>query len=43
MSIRCRVCNASKTANPDQMNDDGKWECDTCGNLLDADGKVTQS
>jgi len=42
MSIRCRVCNASKAANADHMNEDGKWECDTCGNLLDAHGKVAQ-
>ena len=43
MSVRCKVCNASKTSNTDQMNDDGKWGCNTCGNLLDAHGKVIQS
>ena len=43
MSIRCKVCNASKTANIDQVNNDDKWECNTCGNILDANGKVVQS
>ena len=43
MSVRCKVCNASKTANIDQVNDDDKWECNTCGNILDANGKVVQS
>lgn len=43
MSIRCKVCNASRTANVDQTNDDNKWECNTCGNLLDALGKVIPS
>ena len=42
MSIRCKVCNTSKIANIDHMNDDCKWECDTCGNLLDAHGKIAQ-
>ena len=43
MSIRCKVCNASKTANADNINGDDKWECNTCGNLLDAHGKIVQS
>ena len=43
MSMRCKVCNSSKTANTDQTNDDDGWECNTCGNLLDAHGKVIQS
>ena len=42
-SVRCKVCNTSKSANPDQMHDDDKWECATCGNLLDAHGRVVQS
>ena len=40
MSIRCKVCNASKVTNASNINDDDKWECATCGNLLDARGKI---
>jgi len=40
MSSRCKVCNTLKTANTDQISNDGKWECKTCGNLLDAQGHV---
>ena len=43
MSVRCKVCNTSKTTNADQVNNYDKWECDTCGNILDANGKVVQS
>ena len=39
-SGRCRVCNTAKVVNPDQTNKDDKWECNTCGNFLDAYGKV---
>ncbi|MDH3313593.1 MAG: hypothetical protein OEM28_10670 [Nitrosopumilus sp.] len=43
MSNRCKVCNAPKVTSIDQINNDGKWECKTCGNLLDAQGHVVQS
>ena len=43
MTIRCKVCNASKIVNTDSINDDDEWECNTCGNLLDAHGKIIQS
>lgn len=39
MSIRCKVCNASKvTINQAESSD--KWECETCGNILDTQGRV---
>jgi len=40
MSMRCKVCNALKITNIDQMNSNVNWECQTCGNLLDANGHV---
>ncbi|WP_281361121.1 hypothetical protein [Nitrosopumilus oxyclinae] len=39
MSIRCKVCNASKVTN-DQKEFSDKWECETCGNILDTQGNV---
>jgi len=43
MSNRCKVCNTPKVTSIDQINSDDKWECKTCGNLLDAQGHVIQS
>jgi hypothetical protein len=43
MSIRCKVCNASKITNPDQINPNINWECLTCGNLLDVNGYIVTS
>jgi ribosomal protein L37AE/L43A len=42
-STRCKVCNASKIIHDDQMNSNDQWECQTCGNLLDANGHVITS
>jgi len=42
MSNRCKVCNTPKVTT-NQINYDGKWECKTCGNLLDAQGRVISS
>lgn len=39
-SIRCKVCNTSRL---DQKTSDGSWECNICGNLLNADGQVISS
>ena len=39
MSMRCKVCNTSRITG-NQINSDAKWECETCGNLLDANGYV---
>ncbi len=41
MSIRCKVCNASKIAGTDQSSPDAGWECPSCGNLLDANGHIS--
>lgn len=43
ISIRCKVCNATKIQNSDQMNSNEKWECKTCGNVLDGNGHVIVS
>jgi len=43
MSTRCKVCNTSKSMENIQTNNDDKWECHTCGNLLDAKGNVVIS
>ena len=43
MSARCKVCNTLKTIKNIQTNNDSKWECQTCGNLLDAQGHVIVS
>ena len=43
MSIRCKVCNASKITNADQINPNVNWECQSCGNLLDANGNIVTS
>ena len=40
---RCKVCNTPKVTRIDQLNSDDKWECKTCGNLLDAQSHVIQS
>ncbi len=43
MSIRCKVCNASKITNSDKTISNVNWECQTCGNLLDANGYIVTS
>lgn len=43
MSARCKVCNTSKAMENIQVVNDDKWECQTCGNLLDAQGYVAVS
>jgi transcription elongation factor Elf1 len=43
MSIRCKVCNASKIINIDKMDSNVRWECQICGNMLDVDGYVISS
>ena len=40
MSIRCKVCNATKFLNVDKLDSDTTWECLTCGNIVDANGHV---
>lgn len=40
MSIRCKVCNASKITNTVQTNSDINWECQNCGNILDVNGHI---
>jgi ribosomal protein L37AE/L43A len=39
-SIRCKVCNARKL---DQKNTNDQWECNVCGNQLNANGQVISS
>ena len=43
MAMRCKVCNASKITNNDQINLDANWECQICGNILDANGYIVTS
>jgi hypothetical protein len=43
MSMRCKVCNASKIENNDKINPSISWECQSCGNLLDVNGYVVAS
>lgn len=38
MSLRCRVCN---TPSANQISCNGKWECQTCGNILDIHSYVS--
>ena len=40
MSIRCKVCNSSKISNKNIVNSTVSWECQNCGNVLDANGFV---
>ena len=42
MSIRCKVCNASKIMT-DKINSNISWECQSCGNLLDVNGCIATS
>jgi len=42
MSIRCKVCNTSKSI-IDQTKANHTWECKTCGNMLDEQGHVIVS
>jgi len=39
MSVRCKVCNTSKIVNT-KTNSNVNWECQTCGNMVDACGNV---
>lgn len=43
MAMRCKVCNASKITNIDQINPNVNWECQICGNILDANGYIVTS
>ena len=43
MSIRCKVCNASKIVSTDPINPNINWECQSCGNLLDVNGFIVAS
>jgi transcription elongation factor Elf1 len=40
MSMRCKVCNTSKISNADIVNSNVTWECQNCGNILDANGRI---
>jgi len=40
MSIRCKVCNTPKILNVSKLKSNTTWECQTCGNQLDAEGHV---
>ena len=42
-SMRCKVCNALKILNADKLNSNSNWECETCGNLIDATGHVVST
>jgi ribosomal protein S27E len=42
MSLRCKVCNALKITHTDDLTD-VNWECQSCGNILDANGHVIAS
>ena len=42
MSIRCKVCNTTRS-NLDQAKSDITWTCQTCGNMLDVDGRIVTS
>ncbi|MDH3361544.1 MAG: hypothetical protein OEL56_04005 [Nitrosopumilus sp.] len=39
MSIRCKVCNTTKIVDA-KTNSHVNWECQTCGNTVDAHGNV---
>jgi len=43
MSIRCKVCNATKITVNNNLNCDVNWECQTCGNILDVNGCIVAS
>ena len=43
MSLRCKVCNASKITHTEDITPDVNWECQSCGNMLDAKGHVITS
>jgi len=36
MSIRCKVCNALKIANLEEIDSKANWECQNCGSIFDA-------
>ena len=40
MSIHCKVCNTLKNPNGGKLNSNTTWECQTCGNLVDANGHI---
>jgi transcription elongation factor Elf1 len=40
MSMRCKVCNTSKISNVGIVNSNSSWECQNCGNILDANGRI---
>jgi len=41
LNVKCRVCNTLRDIT--QIKSDGEWECQTCGNLLGADGHIRPS
>ncbi len=43
MSVRCQVCNTTKIPKVDKLNSNTSWECQTCGNLVDANGLVVST
>ncbi|AFS81371.1 hypothetical protein NKOR_07550 [Candidatus Nitrosopumilus koreensis AR1] len=40
-TVRCKVCNASKSMIDVEHNSDEKWECQNCGNILDMQGLIS--
>ena len=36
MSVHCKVCNALKIVNLDQIDSKTNWECQNCGSIFDA-------
>jgi len=41
MSLRCKVCNASKSTT--KVNSNLTWECSVCGSLLDPQGRISSA
>lgn len=39
-SIRCKVCNTSKSMIIVEAKSNGRWECQNCGNILDMQGLI---
>ncbi len=41
MSIRCKVCNTTKSTTEENSN--LNWECLVCGSLLDSKGRISSA
>ena len=41
MSIRCKVCNTTKSTTEENSN--LNWECQVCGSLLDSKGRIASA